>query len=164
MPMDPGEQYDRIYRYCYFKLHSRELAEDITQETFLRYLERYRCDSVQEALRCLYTIAGHLCVDAYRKRRDVPLSELSEKRADESLFCSEEAGACEAEQTISRLAVRAALNGLQEEEKELLLLRYVNEVPLQTIAKILGISRFAAYRRIMNASGKLKENLRREGF
>ena len=152
------------YRYCYFKLHSRELAEDITQETFLRYLERYRCDSAQEALRCLYTIAGHLCVDAYRRRRDVPLSELSEKRADESLVRSEEAGACEAEQTISRLAVRAALNGLQEEEKELLLLRYVNEVPLQTIAKILGISRFAAYRRIMNASGKLKENLRREGF
>ncbi len=164
MPMDPGEQYDRIYRYCYFKLHDRELAEDITQETFLRYLERYRCDSAQEILRCLYTIAGHLCVDAYRKHRDVPLSALSAERVEGSLPGREETGACEAEQTVSRLAVRAALNGLQEEEKELLLLRYVNEVPLQTIAKILGISRFATYRRIVNASGKLKENLRREGF
>lgn len=68
MSMDPGEWYDRIYRYCYFKLHDRELAEDITQGTFLRYLERYHCDSLQEALCCLYTIAGHLCVEAYRKR------------------------------------------------------------------------------------------------
>ena len=33
-------QNEKIYRYCYFKLHNRELAEDITQETFLRYLEK----------------------------------------------------------------------------------------------------------------------------
>ena len=33
------KQYDRIYRYCYFKLRKREAAEDITQETFLRFLE-----------------------------------------------------------------------------------------------------------------------------
>ena len=162
MSMDPKEQYDRIYRYCYFKLHNRELAEDITQETFLRYLEKYHCDSVQEALRCLYTIAGHLCVDAYRKRKDIPLSALSEEMAEERLPRKE--GDSEEEQTISRLAVRAALDGLTEEEKELLLLRYVNEVPLVTIGKILGLSRFAVYRRIVNASGKLKENLRREGF
>ena len=30
------EQYDKIYRYCYFKLQKREIAEDITQETFAR--------------------------------------------------------------------------------------------------------------------------------
>ena len=30
------EQYDKIYRYCYFKLQKREIAEDITQETFTR--------------------------------------------------------------------------------------------------------------------------------
>lgn len=29
------KQYDKIYRYCYFKLHNRHTAEDITQETFL---------------------------------------------------------------------------------------------------------------------------------
>lgn len=44
------EQYDKIYRYCYFKLHNRELAEDITQETFLRYLEKYRFSSTETAM------------------------------------------------------------------------------------------------------------------
>ena len=53
-------QYEKIYRYCYFKLHNRELAEDITQETFLRYLEKYRFTSSETALKYLYTIAGHL--------------------------------------------------------------------------------------------------------
>lgn len=35
--MDIEEQYDKIYRYCYFKLHDMQLAQDITQETFLRF-------------------------------------------------------------------------------------------------------------------------------
>lgn len=39
MSMDLEEQYDKIYRYCYFKVHQRETAEDITQETFLRFLD-----------------------------------------------------------------------------------------------------------------------------
>ena len=39
MNIDIGEQYDKIYRYCYFKLKNQYLAEDITQETFLRFLE-----------------------------------------------------------------------------------------------------------------------------
>ncbi len=37
--MDLEEQYDKIYRYCYFKVRRRETAEDITQETFLRFFE-----------------------------------------------------------------------------------------------------------------------------
>ncbi len=41
MSVDIEEQYDKIYRYCYFRLRSRQTAEDITQETFLRYLEKY---------------------------------------------------------------------------------------------------------------------------
>lgn len=37
--MDFDEQYDKIYRYCYFKLRHQQMAEDITQETFLHFLE-----------------------------------------------------------------------------------------------------------------------------
>ena len=37
--MDIEEQYDKIYRYCYFKLQHQQLAEDITQETFLKFYE-----------------------------------------------------------------------------------------------------------------------------
>ena len=36
---DVEDQYDKIYRYCYFRLRDRQTAEDVTQGTFLRYLE-----------------------------------------------------------------------------------------------------------------------------
>ncbi len=39
MRADMDEQYDKIYRYCYMKLKHRQAAEDVTQETFLRFLE-----------------------------------------------------------------------------------------------------------------------------
>ena len=37
MALDIEEQYEKIYRYCFCRLHSREQAEDVTQETFLRW-------------------------------------------------------------------------------------------------------------------------------
>ncbi len=40
MTVDVETQYDKIYRYCYFRLHNRETAEDLTQEAFLRYFEK----------------------------------------------------------------------------------------------------------------------------
>lgn len=44
MELDIDQHYDKIYKYCYFRLQNRDVAEDITQETFLRYFasETYR--------------------------------------------------------------------------------------------------------------------------
>lgn len=39
MPMNLEDDYDKIYRYCYMKVHHQQAAEDITQETFLCFLE-----------------------------------------------------------------------------------------------------------------------------
>ena len=36
--MNLEEQYDRVFRYLYYRLHDRHIAEDLTQETFLRFL------------------------------------------------------------------------------------------------------------------------------
>ena len=61
--MDLEEQYDKIYRYCYFKVNRREIAEDITQETFLRFLENSNYANTGKAMQYLYTFARNLCVD-----------------------------------------------------------------------------------------------------
>lgn len=151
MAIDIEEQYDKIYRYCYFKLHDRELAEDITQETFLRYLEHYHCAASTAALKCLYTIARNLCVDVYRRPQMEPLEAAAREEAME-------------ERWITGLTVQLALAKLTAEERELLLLRYVNEAPVGTIGKLLGVSRFAVYRRLASASQKFQEELREEEF
>lgn len=148
------KQYDKIYRYCYFKLHNRELAEDITQETFLKYLERYRFSSPETALKYLYTIAGHLCIDQYRKPAVLSLEETAEQSSPPS-----------GEDTLlTAIAVRSALGEMTPEEQELLLLRYVNEVPVGVIAKLFGISRFALHRKLLAASETLKNKLGEEDF
>ena len=54
--MDLEELYDKIYRYCYFRLRRRDLAEDVTQEAFLRFFES-GCANVGKDLHYLYTIA-----------------------------------------------------------------------------------------------------------
>lgn len=149
--MDLEEQYDKIYRYCYFKVHQRETAEDITQETFLRFFESSGYRSKGQSLQYLYTIARHLCVDEYRKHKTRPLED-------------ETAGNYSDDNMVTQISVKATLSELDETDRELLLLRYVNEVPVNVISKLYGISRFAVYRKLLQATKELKNRLGREDF
>ena len=80
--MDYEAQYDKIYRYCYFKLQNQAVAEDVTQETFLRFLESSTYKERGRELNYLYTIARNLCIDESRKR---VLEELPEEIPEEIL-------------------------------------------------------------------------------
>lgn len=144
--MDVEKIYDKIYRYVYFRVNDRTLAEDITQETFLRYIGKYgNAGSVE--IRYMYTIARNLCTDEYRRIKPESLSEEMEEIPGDSGISEE------------KMAVRQALEKLPYEDREILLLRYVNEEPAGTICKALGISRFALYRRQKNAEDKLRREL-----
>lgn len=149
--LDFEEQYDNIYRYCYFKLHHAQTAEDITQEALLRYWERYRLLPDSLAGRYLYTIAKNLCIDEYRKQKTLPLDESLPEPLSEENF-------------LERISVHTALSVLSKEEQELLLLRYINEVPIGTIANLFGISRFAVYRKLKSASTRFQSALKQEGL
>ena len=149
MSIDIEQQYDKIYRYCYFKLRDRDVSEDITQETFLRFLEKYSGLRSESALKCLYTIARNLCIDEYRKPHMEPVEESMTDIAWE-------------DRALTNLAVRNALSKLDADEQELLLLRYVNEVPVGAIGKILGVSRFSVHRKLSSASKRFEEELWKE--
>ena len=68
MHTDLDEQYDKIYRYCYMKLRHQQTAEDITQETFLRFLENKTYKDMGKEISYLYRIARNLCIDQIRKQ------------------------------------------------------------------------------------------------
>lgn len=150
MSFDISDQYDKVYRYCYLRVKKREIAEDITQETFLRYLERPQYHNIDKTLQLLYTIAGNLCADEFRKR---PSSEISEDTvSDENLE----------ENVLTNLSLHQALNRLPDEERELILLRYVNDVPINVISGIYNISRFAVNRKIKKILAALHNELGKE--
>lgn len=146
MEVDIGEQYDKIYRYCYFKLHNAHLAEDITQETFLRLLECGSYKDMGRPLAFLYTVARNLCIDEYRK---IPPGELPEELEQEDF----------SEQAVQRVQMQQALSELSEEEQELLLLAYVNEVPKQVLAEMQGISRYQLYHKMKAIRKKLERSI-----
>ncbi|MBR6484687.1 MAG: RNA polymerase sigma factor [Clostridiales bacterium] len=145
--MDIEETYDKIYRYVYFKLKNQSVAEDITQETFLKYISA-KGNIQSYEIRYLYTIARNLCIDEFRRVKPDPLPEDFEGPATDTHKTIED-----------RLAVRQALKKLDAEDQELLLLRHVNGESVGTICSMLKISRFAVYRRIRNAEERLRISL-----
>ncbi|MBR6380844.1 MAG: sigma-70 family RNA polymerase sigma factor [Lachnospiraceae bacterium] len=149
--MDLELAYDRIYRYAYFRLGERAAAEDITQEAFLRFLGKY--GQLREYdMRILYTIARNLCIDEYRRIKPEALPEETAEVPGLSVDGQEE-----------RILVRDALSKLPAEERELLLLRYVNDESPGTIGKLLKLSRFAVYRRLKTAEEHLRKEMEAEG-
>lgn len=151
--MDIEEQYDKIFRYCCFRIYDRQLAQDITQETFLRFFgQDLRLDNGRE-LSYLYTIAKNLCADEFRKKTVYNVEDVEDTASGDL-----------AEEWINNLVLRAAIEKLPREEQELLFLRYVNEISVTSICRMIGISRFSVYRRLSKALKRLKESLKKEGF
>lgn len=145
--MDLEKAYDKIYRYVYFRIKNQIVAEDITQEAFLRLISQK--GNIQDyEMKYLYTIARNLCIDEVRRVKPDSLSEEYKQMASVQVDSLEE-----------RMAVRDAVAKLPIEDQEILLLRHVNNESVGTISKMLGISRFALYRRLKSAEDKLRDSL-----
>lgn len=143
MGLNIDQDYEKIYKYCYFRLHSRDLAEDITQETFLRFFTSDTYRDTGQALQYLYTVARNLCIDEYRRQKneELPMEILSDVEND----------------WVINMDLRAALQRLNDDDRELIVLRYVSEVPITVLCKIYGISRFALYRKLQNITEHLRK-------
>ena len=146
MSIDINEQYDKIYRYCYFRVKNQHLAEDLTQETFLRFFESSSYKDAGRPLAYLYTIARNLCIEEFRR---VPTEELKEEIVQAGFE----------EEVIEKQNLRQAMETLTKEEQELLLLRYVNDVAFADLCRLYGKSRFALYRELSKITGKLERRI-----
>ncbi len=151
MSLNIDEQYDKIYKYCYFKVNNKEIAQDITQETFLKYFEQKTYISRGKPLAYLYTIARNLCNDYFRKNKSIELM-------DNDIVASYE------NDVITNIAVQKAIETLTVDLQEIVLLRFANELQVNEIAVFLGVSRFVVMRKIKSAFKELKIVLREEDF
>ena len=143
--MDIEEYYDKIYRYCYYKVGNKTLAEDLTQETFLKFIN----SACTQPEHYLYTIARNLCIDEFRKKK---FSSLEDEETEPSEDGFEKS-------VVERELVANALARLSDEDRELMILRFVNDEPLSEICKVTGLSRFALYRKINAAKAELVKYL-----
>ncbi len=154
MSLELKDQYDKIYKYCYFKVKNPQVAEDLAQETFLKFFSQHSYISKGKPLAYLYTIAKNLCIDAYKKIRPLSLDDVSEVIS----------AANDLEHTETAIAVRQAVGTLPKDLQEIILLRFSSDLSLLEISKITGLSRFAVHRRIKSALDKLELIIRKEDF
>ena len=148
--MNLEDQYDRIFKYLYFRLHDRHIAEDLTQEAFLRFLASRTYRDENRQLQYLYTIARNLCNQHYRDREITYSLEETEDLPESESF---------EQSLLQRLSLRDALEKLSPEEREMLFLRYINEVPVSVMGGLYNISRFAVYRKLNSILKKLRSSV-----
>jgi len=130
----------RLMRYLLYLTSSREVAEDIFQETWMRVLMRgAQFNGNSRFDTWLFTIARNLVVDMRRKRTMASLEELCEAHEDERPF---EVAAltpspleiCQLLENSSRVA--SALLTLEPLYREVLILRFHEDLSLEEIAKV----------------------------
>jgi RNA polymerase sigma factor (sigma-70 family) len=126
-----------IHAYLNRMLGSAVWAEDYTQECFLRVMKSVKMRRLPESFRpWLYRIASNLCRDHWRKgatRREVLDADAGVDRA------ANDNVAIIFEKQWEREAVIEALEQLQGEQKDLIILRFYQELKLQEIAQVLEL-------------------------
>ena len=153
--MDIEQQYDKLLRYCYMKLRDRTLAEDLTQETFIKFFESKDYHSIGKEMAYLYTIARNLCIDSFRKQKDELIEDLPAKIQEMPESRDK------VESIVDRVSIEQALDRLTADEREAVVLRFSGELSVEDIAKSMDISRFAVRRRILSALEKLRKEMER---
>ncbi len=151
--MDLKEQYDKLLKYCYMKLNNREAAEDIVQEAFLKFLQSRSYKDTGREMAYLYTIARNLCIDELRK----PVTESLDEHFD-----LPDSGGNNPETELENKELRAALEKLPEDLREIIVLRYTDEMSVTDIARVTGMSRYAVHRRLNEGLSRLKRMLKGE--
>ena len=130
-----------LFRYAYYQLQDRGLAEDVVSEVMARMIERIDGFVLKEApfQAWLFSIARNLVADHYRKSERRPQVSLEKWLLDNP---ADEPGT--QDRSIASLGERdemqAALFTLTEEQRQVVLLHVVEGWDLPEVAKMLGRS------------------------
>ncbi len=133
------EIYDRyqplIYRYVLYRVGDVATAEDLTSEVFVRLVEKIDRFTYQgrPLLAWLYTIARNLVTDHHRQLGRTPTLPLDE-RLVAGTADPEEA----AERALTQQKLTAAIAHLTEDQRQVILLRFIEGMDNETVARILG--------------------------
>lgn len=150
---------EKIYRFVFLKVSSREVAEDLASETFLRGWQSFKNGTVIENPQAfLYQIARNLVVDHYREKGRVqfvsvdslPIVDPSSK-VEERAFLSSDIE-----------IIRRSLTGLKEDYQNVIIWHYLDDLPIPEVARMLDRSedatRVLLHRALESLRGKMGNN------
>lgn len=136
---------DRLFSYIYFVVRSREVAEDIFQETFVKAIVtlqqgRYQPDGKFGAW--LTRIAHNLVIDQFRQERNENLISNDESEVDLLNSVSFSESTIEAQMVNDQVLrdVRALVDELPDCQREVVYMRYYQNLSFKEISDITGVS------------------------
>jgi RNA polymerase sigma-70 factor, ECF subfamily len=129
------EQYRvSVFRYLYYRTSDPQVAEDLTSEVFLRMIRslvNYRpTNSTFQAW--LIQIAHNLVVDHYRKK-----SNQTHTILEENLVTGEAISGGSVERKLNAITLRQALAQINEDQRDVIVLRFVAGMPISEVAQAL---------------------------
>jgi len=147
------EYADVLFRFCFSKTSNRESALDLTQETFTRLWDQLvEQRHIENPRALMYTIARNLIIDHYRKKKTDSLDAITESGIEFGREAS-------AEDEVAYADALSAINALPEQYREVVYLRYVEELKPREIADITGESVNIISVRITRGMKALREAL-----
>ncbi|HOL90502.1 MAG TPA: sigma-70 family RNA polymerase sigma factor [Candidatus Pacearchaeota archaeon] len=145
---------NQIYRFVFLKVNSKEIAEDITSETFLKVWESYKNNKIENVSAFLYQVARNLITDYYRQKsrtQFLPLDSVSIIDPSNNLKeISENKSDIE--------TIKSALFRLENENyQNIIIWHYLNDLSIKEISKINNQSEGAVRVMLSRALKELKE-------
>ncbi|MCX6153040.1 MAG: RNA polymerase sigma factor [Candidatus Kapabacteria bacterium] len=138
----------RLNAYCRTILNNRALAEDVFQETLMKFYQNVRHDFSGSIIGYLITIARNLCLNQKRDARPtVPLEDFDFPTNEHTQYEDKEMADI----------VMMSLELLDPVSKEVMVLRTFNDLPYEEIAEILTITSARARYLAFNAKNKIRQ-------
>jgi len=134
------DQYiEKIYRFVYLKVNSRDIAEDITSKVFVKGWEAYQKSQnpdskIQNTGAFLYQIARNAVVDYYREKGRISTvsSEVLPEISDPADSIYDKA-VLDADVSL----IKAGIKNLKPEHQDIIIWHYLEDIPIAQIAKML---------------------------
>ena len=148
-----------IYRFVYIKISSKQTAEDLTSEVFVRFWKTFQKsgqDRILNPKAFLYKVAKNVIVDFYRKQTQplpLPIDEVVELADSSQDIGQKELALSDQEQ------IQKAIKNLKDEDQDVILWYYLDQMPVGEIAEIIDKSENAVRVMIHRAMQELREQM-----
>jgi RNA polymerase sigma-70 factor (ECF subfamily) len=133
----------RLFRYLVYITGSKERAEDFFQETWIRVLERgYQYDGKSRFEAWLFAIARHLVIDWQRSKKAQSLDSLTDPEQEHPLQFANEKEPSPLQQVLSQESeenVQASMSQIPAIYREVLVLRFQEELQIEEMAGVLSV-------------------------
>ena len=153
----------RLLRYLLFLTGNREISEDLFQETWIRVLLRgAQFNGKSRFDTWLFTIARNLVIDLSRKRTMASLDEMSEAGDNERPFeivDNEPSPLDQFRSAEDRAEIHQVLVHLEPRSREVLVLRFYEELSLEEISSITGAPLSTVKSRLYRGLASVKPEL-----